>query len=103
MELLDNPQTQAAQHDNIQIMFTTKPCTATCVLDGAPVTLTFFPDTHLLRICSAAGVCLREVRWPASWRILLATLREFSQRDDGSGVESRLDEMLDNQPAPAMA
>ncbi|MFM0325071.1 hypothetical protein [Caballeronia glebae] len=76
-------------------MFTPKACTATCVLDGMPVTLTYFPDTTLLRITNANGRCVRETRWPAPWRTLLATLREFSGRD----AESQLSTLLDEIPA----
>ncbi|SAK92675.1 hypothetical protein AWB77_05210 [Caballeronia fortuita] len=76
-------------------MFTPKACTATCVLDGLPVTLTYFPDTTLLRITDGNGRCVRETRWPAPWRTLLATLREFSGRD----AESQLSNLLDVFPA----
>jgi hypothetical protein len=76
-------------------MFTPKACTATCILDGLPVTLTFFPDTTLLRITDANGRCVRETRWPAPWRTLLATLREFS----GSEADSQLSTLLDEMPA----
>ncbi|BAN25227.1 putative uncharacterized protein [Caballeronia insecticola] len=73
-----------------------------------PVTLTYFPDTTLLRITDANGRCMRETRWPAPWRTLLATLREFS----GNGVEHQLSTLLDEIPvapstqrerAPALA
>ena len=72
-------------------MFTPKACTATCILDGLPVTLTYFPDTTLLRITDARGHCVRETRWPASWRSLLATLREFSARDENARLSTLLD------------
>jgi hypothetical protein len=75
-------------------MFTSKACTTTCVLDGIPVTLTFFPDTTLLRITDANGHCMRETRWPAPWRTLLATLREFSGRD----ARNQLSTLLDSIP-----
>ena len=77
-------------------MFTPKACTATCILDGQPVTLTYFPDTTLLRITDANGHCVREARWPAPWRTLLATLREFSTRD----ADSQLSTLLDEMPVP---
>jgi hypothetical protein len=76
-------------------MFTPKACTATCILDGMPVTLTYFPDTTLLRITDANGRCVRETRWPAPWRTLLATLREFS----GANGDSELSTLLDEIPA----
>jgi hypothetical protein len=76
-------------------MYTTRPCTATCVIDGAPVTFTFYPDTCVLRVCDAMGHCLREDRWEASWAQLLASIRELAQaggaKDKGlavGGVES---------------
>lgn len=82
-------------------MFKPKACTATCVLDGMPVTLTYFPDTTLLRITDAStGRCVRETRWPAPWRTLLATLREFSGRDSESQLATLLKEMPEE---PAMA
>lgn len=85
-------------------MFTPKACTATCILDGQPVTLTYFPDTTLLRITDVNGHCVRETRWPAPWRTLLATLREFSTRDAESQFSTLLDEMPTAQsPAPAPA
>jgi hypothetical protein len=74
-------------------MFTPKACTATCVLDGQSVTLTYFPDTTLLRITDAAGRCMRETRWPAPWRTLLATLREFSETDMHGQISTLLDEV----------
>jgi hypothetical protein len=74
-------------------MFTPKACTATCVLDGRPVTLTFFPDTTLLRITDASGKCVRETRWPAPWRTLLATLREFSESESQDQLTTLLSEM----------
>lgn len=60
-------------------MLTAKPRTANCVIDGATVTLTFFPDTGILRITDSAGARLRETRWPMCWRSLLRTFREFSE------------------------
>jgi hypothetical protein len=65
----------------------TKPCTATCVIDGIAVTLTFFPDTEVLRITDSTGSRLRETRWSASWQSLVATFRELSE----TPVEDRAD------------
>jgi len=65
----------------------TKPCTATCVIDGIAVTLTFFPDTEILRITDSTGNRLRETRWSASWQSLVATFRELSE----APVEDRAD------------
>lgn len=61
-------------------MVTTRPCTATCVIDGMPVTVTFYPDNGVLRIADSAGTCIRETRWHASWRALLDEFRGFSER-----------------------
>jgi hypothetical protein len=63
--------------EGIYIMFSSKPCTATCVINGALVTLHFYPDSHDLRICDAYGTCIQKSRWLASWSTLLAALREF--------------------------
>lgn len=52
-------------------MVSTRPCTATCVIDGMPVTLTFYPDSGILRIADPSGTCIKETRWHASWRSLL--------------------------------
>jgi hypothetical protein len=80
-------------------MFTPKACTATCILDGTPVTLTYYPDTTLLRITNAKGLCVRETRWPAPWRTLLATLREFSGSDERDQLSTLLDEVPEAPPA----
>jgi hypothetical protein len=69
------------------IVLATKPCTATCVIDGIAVTLTFFPDTEILRITDSTGNRLRETRWSASWQSLVATFRELSE----TPVEDRAD------------
>jgi hypothetical protein len=65
----------------------TKPCIATCVIDGVAVTLTFLPDTGVLRITDPTGARLRETTWSASWQSLLATFRELSE----TPVEDRAD------------
>jgi hypothetical protein len=57
----------------------TKPCAATCVIDGIAVTLTLYPDTGVLRITDTTGLRIRETRWPASWCSLIATFRELSE------------------------
>ena len=59
-------------------MLATKACTETCVIDGIAVTLTFFPDTGVLRITDAAGRRIRETRWFESWRNLVTTFRELA-------------------------
>ncbi|SAK88522.1 hypothetical protein AWB83_04951 [Caballeronia ptereochthonis] len=69
-----------------------------------PVTLTYFPDTALLRITDSAGHCVRETRWPAPWRSLLDTLREFSGREAEGQLSTLLGEILVAQgPAHASA
>jgi hypothetical protein len=80
-------------------MFTPKACTATCILDGQAVTLTYFPDSTVLRITDASGRCVRETRWPAPWRTLLATLRDFS----GDAKHNQLATLLDDMPDEAAA
>ncbi|MFM0055236.1 hypothetical protein PQR64_06400 [Paraburkholderia phytofirmans] len=65
-------------------MLTTRPCTATCVIDGMPLTVTFYPDNRVLRIADSLGACIKETRWHASWRALLDELREFTE---GAAVE----------------
>ncbi|WOD14226.1 hypothetical protein RW095_01565 [Paraburkholderia kirstenboschensis] len=64
-------------------MLATKPCIATCVIDGVAVTLTFFPDTGFLRIDDVTGVRSRETRWSAPWRSLVTTFRELSETPEG--------------------
>ncbi|KND55918.1 hypothetical protein BPUN_1565 [Candidatus Paraburkholderia kirkii] len=66
------------------------------MLDGMPITLTYFPDTALLRIADATGHCMRETRWPAPWRRLLDTLREFSRRE----AESQLSTLPTKSSSP---
>ena len=41
-------------------------------------TLTFFPDTGVLRITDASGRRIRETRWCESWRNLVTTFRELA-------------------------
>ncbi|PRX33014.1 hypothetical protein B0G75_103242 [Paraburkholderia sp. BL18I3N2] len=65
-------------------MLTTRPCTATCVIDGMPLTVTFYPDNGVLRIADSLGACIKETRWHASWRALLDELRGFTE---GAAVE----------------
>ncbi|NLP60527.1 hypothetical protein [Paraburkholderia sacchari] len=59
-------------------MLATKAFTETCVIDGIAVTLTFFPDTGVLRITDAFGRRIRETRWSSSWDNLITTLREVT-------------------------
>lgn len=91
-------------------MLTTRPCTATCVLEGMPVTLTFYPDNGVLRIADPTGTCIRETRWHSSWRALLDEFSQFNQRAEAENaaegfgeVTGRLDEQRSNQPMQSMA
>ncbi|HZZ11313.1 MAG TPA: hypothetical protein VFE79_11540 [Paraburkholderia sp.] len=61
-------------------MVTTRPCTATCIIDDMPVTLTFYPDNGVLRIADPSGSCIRETRWHGSWRALLDEFRHFTEK-----------------------
>jgi hypothetical protein len=89
-------------------MLATRPCTATCVVDGTPVILTFYPDKGLLRIADPSGACIRETRWHASWRALLDELRGYTE-GDGVGrqhigeVLQRLAERTGHATTPAAA
>lgn len=84
-------------------MLTTRPCTATCVIEGMPVTLTFYPDNGVLRIADPSGTCVREMRWHASWRALLDEFRSYGEQTETHA--HRVDEMmerLDTHPSHAM-
>lgn len=70
-------------------MYTTRPCTTTCVIDGAPVTFTYYPDTCVLRVYDASGRCLREDRWEASWAQLLNTIREIATESAVAATPSK--------------
>jgi hypothetical protein len=84
-------------------MLTTRPCTATCVLDGMPVTLTFYPDNGVLRIADPSGSCVREMRWHASWRALLDEFRSYNERSElhGRGVAGMMDR-IDGQASQSL-
>ena len=80
-------------------MITTRPCTAICVIDGMPVTLTFYPDNGVLRIADPSGICIRETRWHASWRALLDEFRGYNESTD---VQRRsVDEMMKRVGEPS--
>jgi len=70
-------------------MLSSRPCTSTCVIDGTPVTFTYYPDTCDLRISDACGVCIHKTRWLAPWTALLAALRDFAQLPE-AGVNDAL-------------
>jgi hypothetical protein len=61
-------------------MITTRPCTATCIIEGSPVILTFYPDNGVLRIADPLGRCIRQTRWHSSWRALLDEFRRFNEQ-----------------------
>ncbi|CAH2899819.1 MAG: FIG00466881: hypothetical protein [uncultured Paraburkholderia sp.] len=84
-------------------MVSTRPCTATCVIDGMPVTLTFYPDNGVLRIADPSGTCIKETRWHASWRSLLDEFRCFGERAamQGPGVEAMVSRIVENTEDPA--
>jgi hypothetical protein len=91
-------------------MVSTRPCTATCVIEGMPVTLTFYPDNGVLRIADPSGTCIRETRWHSSWRALLKEFSQFNQRAEAEiaarGLDETvgsLDEQRSNQPMQTMA
>lgn len=73
-------------------MVTTRPCTATCVIDGMPLSVTFYPDNGVLRIADSSGTCIKETRWHSSWRALLDEFRGFSERAvvEGQTVNSMM-------------
>jgi hypothetical protein len=79
-------------------MVNNRPCTATCVIDGMPVTLTFYPDSGILRIADPSGACIKETRWHASWRSLLDEFRRFGERAamQGPGVEAMVTRIVDS-------
>ncbi|CAB3644247.1 hypothetical protein LMG22037_00573 [Paraburkholderia phenoliruptrix] len=79
-------------------MVSTRPCTATCVIDGMPVTLTFYPDNGVLRIADPSGTCIKETHWHASWRSLLDEFRRFGERAamQGPGVEAMVSRIVEN-------
>ena len=79
-------------------MVSARPCTATCVIDGMPVTLTFYPDNGILRIADPRGVCIKETRWHASWRSLLDEFRRFGERAamQGPGVEAMVSRIVES-------
>lgn len=77
-------------------MLSSRPCTTAFVIDDAPVTLTYYPDTRDLRVSDVYGTCIQKARWLGSWTALLATLREFAQlphaaaHDASAPVSNRL-------------
>lgn len=84
-------------------MVSTRPCTATCVIDGMPVTLTFYPDNGVLRIADPSGNLIKETRWHASWRSLLNEFRRFGERAavQGPGVAAVVSRIVENTEDPA--
>ena len=66
-------------------MISTRPCTATCVIEGKVVQINFYPDTGALRLTDARGIGIHEGRWYGSWRALLALLRDAPGSVDAIG------------------
>jgi hypothetical protein len=62
------------------------------VIDGMPLTVTFYPDNGVLRIADSLGTCIKEMRWHASWRTLLDELRGLSERAavEGQGFNAMM-------------
>lgn len=65
-------------------MLSSKPCTTTCVIDGAAVTLNYYPDTQDLRISDAYGACIYRTKWLAPWTTLLAAMRDLARSRDAN-------------------
>lgn len=88
-------------------MVTTRPCTATCIIDDMPVTLTFYPDNGVLRIADPTGSCIRETRWHGSWRALLDEFRGYTEQSatDGQAVDDLVGKLgkHSNDAMPQMA
>lgn len=89
-------------------MLSTRPCTATCVIDGMAVTLTFYPDNGVLRIADPTGCCIRETRWHGSWRALLEEFRHYNERADIDaqallGIREQSGELAGHRPAAVAA
>ncbi|APR38682.1 hypothetical protein BTO02_24930 [Paraburkholderia sp. SOS3] len=65
-------------------MLSSKPCIATCVIDGVAVTLNYYPDTQDLRISNAYGACIYRTKWLAPWPALHAAMRELARSKEAS-------------------
>ncbi len=61
-------------------MTVARPCTATWVVEGIAVLVSFDPDSAALRLTDAAGMCVQEGRWDGTWSSLMATFREFNMQ-----------------------
>jgi hypothetical protein len=68
------------------------------VIDGMPLTVTFYPDNGVLRIADSLGTCIKETRWHASWRSLLDEFRRFGERAamQGPGVEAMVSGIVES-------
>jgi len=65
-------------------MLSSKPCITTCVIDGAAVTLNYYPDTQDLRISDAYGACIYRTKWLAPWTTLHAAMRDLARSRDAN-------------------
>jgi len=61
-------------------MIAAKPCTATWVVEGIAVLVSFYPDSAHLRLTDAAGRCFHEGRWEGSWSSLMSAFRELREQ-----------------------
>jgi hypothetical protein len=88
-------------------MISTRPCTATCVIEGKVVQISFYPDTGALRLTDARGIGIHEGRWYGSWAALLAMLRDAPERADAlSALElvGRLEQAVaSSRPMPQLS
>lgn len=55
-------------------MMTTEARQARCIIRGAPALVTFYPDSHIVRISAEGGRCFEEMRWLFGWQALLDAL-----------------------------
>ena len=65
-------------------MLSSKPCMTTCVIDGATVTLNYYPDMQDLRISDAYGACIYKTRLQATWLTLHAAMRDLARSWDAN-------------------
>jgi hypothetical protein len=61
-------------------MIAARPCTATFVVGGIAVLVSFYPASGFLRLTDASGRCFQEGRWEGSWSALMAAFRGFPEQ-----------------------
>jgi hypothetical protein len=78
-------------------MIAARPCSATCVVEGVPIVVRFYPDSGALRLTDAAGRCLRESRWADTWRSLMTALNGLDSKSVDPNVVLRImvEDLLD--------